>query len=75
MSSANWDLFKETLDNNISLKTLHNYSKEKNDLETIKWLNIVRQVMDTAIPKTTYKPIYQIRITPEIRSKRDHIPH
>lgn len=64
MGKANWNLFKATLDSNIKLKTLNNYSKEQIELETTKWLNTVKQAMDTAIPKTTYKPIYQIRATP-----------
>ncbi len=67
MGKANWNIFKATLDSNIKLKPLNNYSKEQIGLETTKWLNTVKQAMDTAIPKTTYKPIYQIRATPEIK--------
>ena len=66
MGRADWELFKKTLDNKIT-KNLQNSTKEQLEHETKKWLNIVRQAMDIAIPKTTYKPIYQIHTTPEIK--------
>ncbi len=34
---------------------------------TLNWIKVVKNAMDTAIPKSTHQYIYQLKTTPEIR--------
>ncbi len=65
-NKANWELFQHTLDAKISVKDLENCTIQQIEYETNKWMETVKEAIDKSIPKTTYRPIYQTVVTPEI---------
>ncbi len=64
---ANWEQFKEILNDKITIKNLDNCSKQEIDQEVSTWFTTVKDAMNRIIPKTTYKPIYQTTTTPHIK--------
>ena len=66
INQANWEQFKVTLDNKINLKDLNDTNVEQIEKETTEWMECVTKAMDKTIPKSSYKYIYQLKITPEI---------
>ena len=64
---ADWEHFKNILDQNIELKTLNNYTPNQVEEEVTKWLNTVKDAMNKSIPKTNFKLSYQTPITPHIK--------
>ena len=67
INKANWESFKETLNKNITLKDLNNCNLEQLENSTKEWMETRKHAMDRAIPKSSYKFTYQLKITPEIR--------
>ncbi len=67
MNKANWNLFKQTLDANMTIKDLNNCTKQQLEQEANTWLDTVKNAMNTAIPKSIFKPVYQIKITLKIK--------
>ncbi len=65
---ADWELFKHKLDSQISVTNLDNNSVEQLENATKNWIKVVKNAMDTAIPKSTFKFTYQLKTTPEIRN-------
>lgn len=65
--NADWEIFKETLNNKINIKDLNECNLKELEEATNEWMEIVKQAMNKAIPKTTYKFIYQLKTTPEIK--------
>ena len=63
---ANWDLFKRTLDEQITISNLNNRNTEVLEEEIEKWIKSVKKAMDIAIPKSNIKRIVQLNITEEI---------
>ena len=68
INTANWSLFKETLNKNITLKNLNNCSTEKLEQATKEWMETVKEAIDKAIPKSNHKFIHQLKSSPEIRN-------
>lgn len=64
---ANWDLFRNTLEQKTQVKPLHNYTPQQVEEEVTNWINTVKDAMCTAIPKTNFKPFYQTPTTQTIR--------
>ena len=70
---ADWDKFKQILDEKITVKNLNNFNLHQIEEEMSNWLNTVKDAMNQTIPKTTHKPFYQIKSTPQIRQlERDY---
>ncbi len=58
----------EKLNNRTQLNNLNNCNLEQIETATNKWMETVKKATDKAIPKTSYKYVYQLKITPEIRN-------
>ncbi len=58
---ADWELFKHKLHSQISVTNLDNNSVEQLENATKNWIKMVKNVMDTAIPISTYKFTYQLK--------------
>lgn len=67
-NKANWELFKETLDNKIHLNNLNNCNLEQIETATNEWMEAIKKAIDKAIPKTSHTYVYQLKTTPEIRN-------
>ncbi len=52
----------------IQLNNLNNCNLEQVETATNKWMKTVKKATDKAIPKTSYKYEYQLKIAPEIRN-------
>ncbi len=65
---ADWDYFKNILENNIEVTTLNNYTPAQIENEVNKWLITVKTAMEKSIPRSTYRPTYQTPSTPQIRT-------
>ncbi len=59
-------MFQQKLDSQISLIKFEGKNLEQIETELTNWTNIVKNAMNTAIPKTTYQYICQLKTTPEI---------
>ncbi len=67
-NKADWQYFRDTLDINTQVNTLNNSTPEQIEEEINKWLDNVKDAMNKSIPKSSFKKIYQTRITPQIRA-------
>ncbi len=50
------------------MTNLDNKSVEQLGNAIMNWIKVVKNVMDAAIPKSTYRFTYQLKTTPEIRN-------
>ncbi len=66
LRKANWELFRKSLDENITVNKLEAYNHHQVENETEKWMKIVKNAMNRAIPRSSHKRIYQLNITAEI---------
>ncbi len=58
---ADWDLFQHKLDSQINVLNLDGNNEEQLENATMNWIKVVKSAMDTAIPKSTYQFIYQLK--------------
>ncbi len=67
INKADWDLFQHKLDAHINVTNFEGSNFEQIENATTEWTNTVKNAMETSIPKSTHKYIYQLNITPEIK--------
>ncbi len=60
-------MLQQKLDSQINLINFEGKNLEQIETELTNWTNIVKNSMNTAIPKTNYQFICQLKTTPEIR--------
>ncbi len=65
---ADWDLFQYKLDSQLNLENLDDLNPIQLEDATERWINVVKNAMNAAIPKSTHQFTYQLKITPEIRN-------
>ena len=66
-NNADWDLFKHKVDSQINVTDFEGHNTEQIEDALNKWIQVIENAMDTAIPKSNYQFIYQLKITPEIK--------
>ncbi len=64
MHKADWDLFQRKLDSQINVTNLEDKTLEETENALVTWTNVVKNVMDTAIPKSNHQYVYQLKTTP-----------
>ena len=57
-NKANWDEFKDKLNNKLTIKNLENCTTQEIDNEINNWINTVKDAMNTTIPKHTHTNQY-----------------
>ncbi len=69
---VDWDLFQQKLDSQIIIINFEESTAEEIERALTPWTNVVKNAMDTVIPKSNYQCIYQFETTPEIRALENH---
>lgn len=66
LNKANWNIFQQTLDTEIQLTDLNQKSTQEIENNATNLFETIHKAMEAAIPKSTYKRVTQLNITPEI---------
>lgn len=66
-NKADWDLFQHILDSKINVTKLDGNTVEEIESALTSWTNLIKNAMDSAIPKSSFQYTYQLKITDEIK--------
>ncbi len=67
-NKADWDVFKQNLDQHINVTNLESSTTEQIENATLNWIQTIKNAMELAIPKSNYQYTYQLKITEDIRN-------
>ncbi len=65
---ANWNGFKTLLKTKIQVRDLDACNTNDLEHEVEKWMGTIKEAMNKHIPKREHKFLYQLKITPEIKT-------
>ncbi len=70
LNEAHWNSFEHKVDNNIQLSDVNSCNTQQTEEVVENWMRSAKKAKDIAIPKSSYKYLYQLKITQQNRERQ-----